>query len=116
MVVQTLEFLPIRRAERRRSPRRRPAHNTVCRLTDDDGEEIGYGLVWNLSCTGVSMLLNVMLAPGCEVGAELISASRATVHLRLSVVHLSPLRTGDFVLGGHFDRPLDEAELLPFII
>ncbi len=118
MTLQLLERPPVAvpRLERRRAPRRRPAHNTVCRLIDSDGEEIGCGLVWNLSASGVSMLLNVMLEPGDDVAATLINAAGARVDLRLTVVHLSPLRTGDFVLGGQFDRTLDEAELFPFVL
>lgn len=115
MFVQTLESFPLTIAERRRAARRRPAHNTVCRLTALDGEEVGCGLVWNVSATGVSMLLNVKLVPGTLVGAELASAGGASVRLGLSVVHLSRLRTGDYVLGGQFSRPLDEAELRPFV-
>ncbi|HKI36786.1 MAG TPA: PilZ domain-containing protein [Gemmataceae bacterium] len=115
MFVQTLESLPITFDERRRAARRRPAHNTVCRLTDLDGAEVGRGLVWNVSTTGISMLLNVRLEPGTLVGAELTSPAGETVPLRLNVVHLSRLRTGDYVLGGQFSRPLVEAELQPFV-
>jgi hypothetical protein len=114
MFVQTLECFPPTFAERRRAARRRPAHNTVCRLTDRDGDEIACGLVWNVSATGVSMLLNAKLEPGTRVGAEL-AAGGASIRLGLSVVHLSRLRTGDYVLGGQFSRPLGEAELRPFV-
>jgi hypothetical protein len=85
-------------------------------LTDFDGRPLGCGLVWNLSTTGVSMLLNVELEPGAWVGAELANAAGEAVHLGLSVIHLSRLRTGDYVLGGQFSRPLDEAELQPFVM
>jgi hypothetical protein len=115
MFVQTLESLPVTFAERRRAPRRRPALNTVCRLTGPDGGEVGCGLVWNLSASGVSMLLNVPLEPGTGLCAELANAAGEAVRLGLSVVHLSRLRTGDYVLGGQFTRPLDEAELRPFV-
>jgi hypothetical protein len=115
MFMQTLESLPVTFAERRRAVRRRPTHNTVCRLTDRQGRKVACGLVWNLSATGVSMLLNVALEPGTGLAAELTNAAGETVYLGLSVVHLSRLRTGDFVLGGQFSRPLDEAELRPFV-
>jgi hypothetical protein len=113
--VQTLESLPVTIAERRRAPRRRPAHDTVCRLSHLDGDDLGCGLVWNLSATGVSMLLNVPVEPGTVLDAELCSAAGDTVRVGMSVVHLTRLRTGDYVLGGQFSRHLDAAELRPFV-
>jgi hypothetical protein len=115
MFVQTAECFPETYAERRRAARRRPAHNTVCRLRSLDGEEIGTGLVWNISATGVSMLLNVPLAPGTFLDAELRTARGAALRLSLCVVHFSRVRTGDYVLGAQFGRPLDEDELHPFV-
>jgi hypothetical protein len=114
--VQTLDCLPETIAERRRAPRRQPARETVCRLTDLDGDQIACGLVWNLSTTGVSMLLNVKLEPGELFGAELVCAGDAALRLGLAVVHVSRMRTGDYVLGGQFSRPLDEDELRPFVV
>jgi PilZ domain len=115
MFVQTLEALPATYAERRRAVRRQPTQNTVCRLTDLHGDEIACGLVWNISATGVSMLLNVAVAPGTLIGADLRNAAGQTVRTGLSVVHLSPLRTGDYVLGGQFSEPLSESELRQFV-
>jgi hypothetical protein len=116
MFVQTLESLSVTFAERRRARRRRPAQGTVCHLTDGAGNDIGCGLVWNLSTSGISMLLNVGLTPGTQVNAELSNASGDAVEVGLKVVHLNPLRTGDYVIGGQFGRALDEDELRPFII
>ncbi len=115
MFVQTLDTMAVTFAERRRAARRRPTHGTVCHLTDAYGDDLGCGLVWNLSTTGVSMLLNLRIEPGTHLGAELTNAAGEAVRVGLSVVHLSRLRTGDFVLGGQFSRPLDEDKLRPFI-
>jgi hypothetical protein len=115
MFVQTLESLPITIAERRRAARRRPTHDTVSRLTEPDGTEVGCGLVWNLSTTGISMLLSLRLEPGTVVGAELRNAQGDTVRTEVTVIHLSPLRTGDFVLGGQFSQSLTEGELRLFV-
>jgi len=115
MFVQTLESFPVTFAERRRAVRRRPAHNTVCRLRNMDGSEVGCGLVWNLSTTGISMLLNVPLEPGTLLGAEMRNAIGDIVRVGVSVVHLSRLRTGDYVLGGQFSEPLDEDDLSLFV-
>ena len=116
MFVQTLDCLPETIAERRRAPRRQPAHETVCRLTDCDGDEIACGLVWNLSVTGVSMLLNVRLEPGEQFGAELACAGGAGLRVGLAVVHVSRMRTGDYVVGGQFSRSLSEEEQRPFVV
>jgi hypothetical protein len=116
MFVQTLDTMAVTFAERRRAVRRRPAQGTVCRLTDADGDDLGCGLVWNLSATGVSMLLHLRLEPGTQLTAELVNAAGDVVCVGLNVVHLSRLRTGDFVLGGQFSRPLCESEFLPFVL
>jgi hypothetical protein len=115
MFVQTLASFPVTFAERRRASRRRAALETVCRLSEADGESIGCGLVWNVSTTGVSMLLNVTIEPGTWVRAELVGVGGASVRVGLTVVHLNRLRTGDYVLGGQFSRPLDESQLRPFV-
>jgi hypothetical protein len=115
MFVQTLECFPETYAERRRAARRHPAHNTVCRLTTLDGRVVGTGLVWNLSVTGVSMLLNVALQPGDFLDAELRNGRGDSLGLSLRVVHFTTLRTGDFILGAQFDRTLGEDELRPFV-
>ncbi len=72
--------------------------------------------MWNLSTTGVSMLLNLRVEPGTQLTAELANEAGDTLRVGLSVVHLSRMRTGDFVLGCQFGRTLDEAELRPFVL
>jgi len=61
------------------------------------------------------MLLNVALEPGTLLGAELRNATGETVRIGLNVVHLSQLRTGDYILGGQFSQPLEEYELDLFV-
>ncbi len=116
MFVQTLDCLPESYAERRRAPRRQPAHDTVCRLIDLDGDEIGCGLVWNMSAIGASMLLNVRVEAGAMLEAELVRAGVAPVRVDMTVIHITQLRTGDYILGGQFGRCLRAAELQPFTI
>ena len=52
--------------DRRSAPRRQPAVGTVFRI-EDAAEERGFGLVWNISTSGISMLTPDN--PGC--GAKL---------------------------------------------
>jgi hypothetical protein len=103
-------------AERRRSPRRQPAQGTVCKLTSSAGDAIGLGLVWNISQTGVSMLIGAVLQPGAQLKGELIAADgHTTLGLGLKVAHLSRLATGDYFLGTQFERSLSTEELQPFV-
>jgi hypothetical protein len=115
MSVQTSDCSPQTLADRRRAARRRPARDTVCRLSGIADEELGRGLVWDLSTTGLSMLLTTVLEPGTLARAELTRAGGATLCRVLRVVHLTPVETGECVLGGVFSRPLDAAELRPFL-
>lgn len=116
MFVQSDTCFPVTYAEKRRSPRRRPAREVVARLIDDDDEELGVGLVWNLSRTGVSLLLNGQLEPGTHLDLELMDRQgRERVRVGMCVIHRGQLQTGDYVLGGQFTRPLEETELEPLV-
>jgi hypothetical protein len=103
-------------AERRSAPRRQPTLGTVCHLTSTSGDEIGLGLVWNISASGVSMLLPHRLQPGTTVGAELETAGAGyALPLTLRIAHVAQLRTGDYFVGGQFLRPLAPEEMRPFL-
>jgi hypothetical protein len=102
--------------DRRVAPRRQPTLGTVCQLNRDSGENFGLGLVWNISNRGVSILVHKRIDPGTTLYAELMTASETyTLPLVLTVAHVSELRTGDFILGAQFSRPLSTEELGPFI-
>jgi PilZ domain-containing protein len=102
--------------ERRRSHRRQPAQGTVCKLNSAAGEALGLGLVWNISQSGVSMLLGKAIDPGTELKGELVAADGHTsLGLGLKVAHLSKLETGDYFMGCQFDRQLSEQEIRPFV-
>lgn len=100
--------------DRRTAPRFRPAHGTVCRLDRDP--KPGVGLVWDLSTSGVSMLVTDPPAPGAILAGELTSEDVAVgLPVLLRAVHVRPASTGDFILGAQFLRPLTERELTPFL-
>ena len=102
--------------DRRRAARRRPARNTIGRLSGiADDQELARGLVWDVSTTGVSLLLTDRVEPGTLARAELTLAGGPAVCRVLRVVRLSRLGTGEYALGAQFVRPLDEAELRPFL-
>ncbi len=101
-------------ADRRRAARR-PARDTVGRLSGIADEDLGCGLVWDLSTTGLSMLLSRSVEPGTLARAEMTRANGATVSRVLRVVRLARLGTGEYALGAQFVRPLDAAEVRPFL-
>lgn len=101
--------------DRRAATRRQPTLGTVCRLTAPNGDDLGTGLVWNLSARGISLLLERRLEPGLLVQAELLGTGGAAVARGLRVAHAAALRTGDFALGGQFDRDLSQEEMRPFL-
>jgi hypothetical protein len=109
--METAQQVPATK-ERRSVARRQPALGTVCRL----GDFGGFGLVWNISPGGVSMLLHDQLEPGATIRAELASAEQGYVlPVTLRVAHVAQLRTGDYMVGGQFDRTLSAEEIRPFL-
>src|SRR5262245_9509717 len=102
--------------DRRRAARRRPARNTIGRLSGiADGRELARGLVWDVSTTGVCLLLTDRVEPGTLARAELTNGGGAAVCRVLRVVRLSRLGTGEYALGAQFVRPLGEEELGAFV-
>jgi hypothetical protein len=108
--------IPASSSERRVAPRRQPAMGTVCRLDSDDGGPAALALVWNISTTGISVLVAEPRASGAILSGYLEKTEGD--HMRriaMRVVHTKKLETGDFFLGAHFDRPLSAEELKPFV-
>src|SRR5437868_2616147 len=99
----------------RRVARRQPTVGTVCRL-DAEGEGGSTALVWNLSTSGVSMLVPKPMEPGSGVKGVLETIrGRHPLPVDMHVVHLKQLETGDYWMGAHFDKPLTPAEMKPFV-
>lgn len=104
--------------ERRAATRFQPAFGTVCRLgRPDPGGQPTLGLVWNISETGVSMLLADPPEKGAQLDGELTTESGgAGLPVSLRVVHVREMPMGDFFLGAQFARPLAPDELRPFLL
>jgi hypothetical protein len=100
-------------ASERRVAIRKPAVGTVCRL---QGEGPSTGLVWNISSSGVSMLVPRPMEPGSGVHGVLETIrGRHPLPVDMRVIHVKQLETGDYWMGAHFDRPLTPAEMKPFV-
>jgi hypothetical protein len=103
-------------AERRVSARLQPAFRTICRLDRLDAGHPSIGLVWDLSETGVSMLLADPPKPGAELTGELVPEDGGHgVPVRLRVIHVKPMTTGDYILGARFGSPLPTEEMQTFL-
>jgi hypothetical protein len=102
-------------AERRVAPRRQPAMGTLFRLDTDGPPEIG--LIWNISRSGVSMLRNEPPESGARITGllETMTDSHA-LRVGMTVIHVKKLDTGDYFVGGHFDQPLTDDQLKPFVV
>ena len=112
----TPETIPTSSSERRVSPRRQPAMGTVCRLDSEDGGPAALALVWNISSSGISVLVADPRAPGSFLSGYLEKTEGDHVQrVAMRVVHMKKLETGDYFLGAHFDQPLTAEELKPFV-
>jgi hypothetical protein len=102
--------------DRRVAPRFQPAFGTVYRFNADGSENPVIGLVWNISQTGVSMLLADPPERGGVVSGDLSTETGGpNLSIALRVVHIRTLSTGDYLLGAQFSRPLEAEEMKLFL-
>lgn len=101
--------------DRRIAPRRQPAMGTVCRL-DEGAATPALGLVWNISTTGLSLLLPDPRDSGTTIAGRLeAEVGGHVLPVRFRVIHVKKLGTGDYFIGAQFDRPLTDDEMRPFV-
>jgi hypothetical protein len=97
--------------------RRQPTLGTVCRLAFGAAGKAHTGLVWNISASGVSMLLDEAPQTGTVLPATLATVDdRGSLPVTLRVIHVRHIRTGDYFLGAQFQRPLAADEMRPFLV
>lgn len=112
---QLLGSIPVRPSDRRGAARYQPAFGTVCRLGAVNTRRVT-ALVWDLSATGVSMLMSDPPEEGSVFAAELAAEmGDERLSVTLEVVHARPVSTGDYFIGARFARPLSRGEMEPFI-
>jgi hypothetical protein len=74
------------------------------------------GLVWNISTSGLSMLVHREIDAGTILQGILLTGDEgSSLRIEFRVAHVGPLRTGDFIIGGPFVRPLEAEEMQPFV-
>ena len=105
-------------AERRIAPRFQPAFGTICKLHPrEEPSRTIVGLVWNISESGLSMLIADPPARGTELDVELTTEGGGdSLRLTLRVVHVREMPVGDFFVGAQFGRHLAPDELRRFLL
>ena len=102
-------------SERRIAQRLKPALGTVCRIETDDAKP-RVGLVWNISLTGISLLLGQPPKAKDILAGELaLDDGKTAMPVIFSVIHVKPTPTGDYLVGAQFLRELTVKELGQFL-
>ena len=103
-------------ANQRSATRLQPTLGTVCRLAFGAPHKPHTALVWNISTSGVSMLLDEAPEAGTVLSATLATVDdRGSLPVTLRIVHVRHIRTGDYFLGAQFQQPLDADKMRPFL-
>ena len=104
--------------ERRIAQRFQPAFGTICQLhTREEPSRTIVGLVWNISESGVSMLIADPPARSTELDVDLTTEGGGeSLRLTLRVVHVREMPVGDYFVGAQFGRHLAPDELRRFLL
>lgn len=102
--------------ERRIAPRLKPALGTLCRFDQGDCHAgPASGLVWNISQSGVSILVATPPAAGAILAGDLTHDNGSLeIPVLMRIVHVRPTPTGDYLLGAAFLRELSAEEVARF--
>ena len=102
--------------ERRRTVRRQVAAGTVFRIPSNPDNTKVVGLVWNISTSGVSMLLGNSHQRGETIRGELGTMdNRFKLPIAVQVAHVRQIQTGDYFVGAQFEQRLSDEQLRPFL-
>lgn len=100
---------------RRVAPRLQPAFLTVYHL-EPGPNGAGLALVWNISASGIGMLVPEPRDAGAILRGRLATEDgRHSLPIDLEIVHVRKVQTGDYFIGGRFARPLSKSDLAPFL-
>jgi hypothetical protein len=103
-------------SDRRVATRRQPTLGTVYEMKSGEPGSSHVGLVWNLSSSGISLLLHQPVQPGSKMQGELTTMhNRGKLALSAQVVHTYKLSTGDYFVGARLSTPLSDEQMQPFL-
>jgi hypothetical protein len=104
------------RIDRRAFRRLTPGHLTPCQVRPP-GEPPRPAWVHNLSLHGAGILADREYEPGTRLGLLLVNAAHTfALSVEMDVVRCFRVVSGDYFVGGEFDRQLRHDELMPFMI
>ena len=110
------EAMSLSKAERRMSTRH-SCSGTAVKAVIVLGGEPCVTVMQDLSLGGIGVLLNAIVAPGECLNVELRSApTGAWIWRQVRAVHVSPARSGKWLLGAEFDQPLEMSELRRLLV
>lgn len=102
--------------ERRGSKRVMPVHRTLCVIQSSGEDERATAVVHNISCMGVAVHGERAYAPGTQLRVLLVNEAH-TFSLSVDLNVSRSLHAGDrYLIAGTFARPLQHAEVTPFIL
>jgi serine/threonine protein kinase len=104
------------RLDRRRDARYRPDAVAMCEVLPTMGNQPWRAMVNNVSAGGVNLRIcqpGCPLRPGRLLDLALVKSSEnLRVQVQLRITHSIEQESGDYEVGGTFDRPLDPREVL----
>jgi hypothetical protein len=105
------------RMDRRTFRRLTPGHLTPCHVRAPDTEERRSAWVHNLSLCGAGILADREYSPGTRLGLLLVNAPHTfALKVEMDVVRCFRVVSGDYFVGGQFERQLGHDELMPFMV
>jgi PilZ domain len=103
--------------EERRMSTRHPCAGDAVKAIVFLGGEACTTAIQNLSLGGLGVRLNAIVAPGEWLNVELRNShSGAWLSKQIRAVHVSPARSGQWLLGGQFDPALSTDELRRLLV
>jgi hypothetical protein len=85
---------------------------SVTSLIKDEGDTAWFGLIRNVSPTGIALIISRRFELGSALILELSTKPEGNLRLPVRVVHATPDKKGRWLIGCTFVSPLSEEDLL----